>query len=203
MPEVASPVAYGPEQDRWLERWHARLMPLSGKSLLEIGCGAGHDSSYLCHLGFAVTGIDLDQKQILAARQRCPLVQFEACDLRDYLRGGAWQADVIVASLSLHYFDWAETLELFQIIRAKLPQHGLFLLRLNSTQDHHYGAHGHPPIEDHYHSVDGQAKRFFDRQDIERLMGAAWQLHHVEERVVHRYSSPKTLWEICATPLVA
>ncbi len=201
MQATASPISFGPEHDRWLERWHTQLAKIPGKKLLEIGCGAGHDSEYLCQLGFTVTGIDLDPEQILRAQRLCPPAHFEARDLRDYLRHETWQADIVVASLSLHYFDWVETLELFQIIRTQLPHYGLFLLRLNSTKDHHYGAQGHPPIEDHYYSVDGQAKRFFDRQDIERLMGAEWQLLHVEERVVDRYSSPKTLWEICATPL--
>ncbi len=202
MSVAPSAIPYGPEQDRWLERWQALLASRRGQRLLEIGCGAGHDSAYLSQLGFIVNAIDLDQAQIFAARQRCPQAQFEACDLHDYLRNSIWLADVVVASLSLHYFDWRETVEIFQIIRQRLGTEGVFLLRLNSTNDHHYGAQGHPSIDHHYYSVDGQLKRFFDLPDIETLMGKAWQIKSAEERVVHRYSSPKTIWEIFAMPKI-
>lgn len=200
MQAVTAPILYGPEHDRWLERWHALLEALPSKKLIEIGCGAGHDSAYLSQLGFEVHGIDMDREQVRAAQQRCPQAQFVACDLRDYLRTAAWQADVVVASLSLHYFDWQETIELFNIIHKRLAPNAVFLLRLNSTNDQHYGAQGHPLIDHHYYTVDGQPKRFFDLHDIEQLMGNAWQLKNVEERVINRYSSPKTAWEIFATP---
>jgi len=104
----------------------------------------------------------------------------------------------VVASLVLHYFPWRETLDLVERIRAALVPGGMLLCRVNSTNDVHFGAVGHPLIEENYHSVDGQPKRFFSRASVLALFAQGWAVQHVEEKVVHRYAQPKWLWEVVA-----
>ena len=72
---------------------------------------------------------------------------------------------------------------------------GILLCRLNSTNDHHFGASGHPRIDDDYYLVDGAPKRFFDRATTVRLFAHGWCTLSLEERVIDRYDHPKWVWE--------
>lgn len=112
---------------------------------------------------------------------------------------GSAPVGLIVASLSLHYFPWAETVALAQQVRTRLCPGGLLLCRLNSTQDHHYGASGHPPVgssEDNYFLVDGSPKRFFDQVAVMRLFATGWRVISMEHQFIDRYEHPKGAWEV-------
>jgi hypothetical protein len=66
---------------------------------------------------------------------------------------------------------------------------------VNSTRDHEYGASGHPKLAENFYLVDGSPKRFFDRSTLTALFGTGWHMLHLEERVIHRYERPKSIWE--------
>ena len=108
----------------------------------------------------------------------------------------ACSVGVVVASLSLHYFAWLDTLALVDRVRDTLSSRGVLLSRLNSTNDHNYGASGHPRIAENFYSVDGELKRFFDRESLNSLFADGWRPLIVEETVIHRYDQPKFVWEM-------
>jgi SAM-dependent methyltransferase len=165
----------------------------NGLPILELGCGGGRDSEVLVEAGHQVVGIDLSEKAVANARARAPTGTFRRQDIRE-----PWpveRAGVVIASLSLHYFPWPETEALVSRIRETLTVNGVLLCRLNSTDDHHYGASGHPEIEANYYRVDGEPKRFFDRAAVERLFSNGWRVLSNEEGVIARYDHPKTVWE--------
>ena len=60
---------------------------------------------------------------------------------------------------------------------------------------HHFGASGHPRIDDDYYMVDGEPKRFFDRAATERLFARGWRTLSLEEGMIDRYECPKWVWE--------
>ena len=72
---------------------------------------------------------------------------------------------------------------------------GILVSRLNSTEDHNYGASGHPEIEKQYYLVDGKPKRFFDRAAVDALFGVGWTRLSVEHGYTTKYNEPKALWE--------
>lgn len=186
-------------EDPWLARW----LPLvaaraAAHPVLELGCGSGIDTETLARAGHDVIALDLSPAAIAAARERVPSCTFHCQDLRAPFPVAAGAVNVVVASLSLHYFPWDETLALAGRIRATLALTGLLLCRLNSTNDRHYGAHGHAAIERNYYLVDGEPKRFFDRADVERLFATGWRVLHQEETVFRRYALPKAAWEVIA-----
>ena len=182
-------------KDGWLARW----LPLIGERaaglpILELGCGGGRDSEVLVTAGHKVVGIDLSAKAISNARTRAPSAEFHCQDIQS-----PWpmtSAGVVLASLSLHYFSWPETTLLAERIRQVLRRDGVLLCRLNSTNDHHFGASGHPPIADNYYLVDGEPKRFFDRAAADRLFASGWSTLGVEEKTIDRYDQPKAVWEV-------
>ena len=104
------------------------------------------------------------------------------------------RAGVVIASLSLHYFPWPETEALIERIRQLLVPSGVLLCRLNSTNDHHFGASGHPRIDDDYYLVDGEPKRFFDRATPSAVRPRLATLS-LEEGVIDGYDHPKSVWE--------
>jgi SAM-dependent methyltransferase len=182
-------------RDPWLVPW----LPLIAERvrelpILELGCGGGRDTEVLVAAGHRVVGLDLSGAALERARQRAPAAQFHCGDIRS-----AWpleQAGVIVASLSLHYFAWDETIGLVERIRRVLVPGGVLLCRLNSTEDHHFGASGRPAIGENYYLVDGEPKRFFDRAAVDCLFAQVWRVLAREERVIDRYDHPKSVWEI-------
>jgi len=187
----------GVDDDRWLEPWLELIAARVGeRPLLELGCGDGRDSAALAAAGHRVVGIDASASAIAAAAARAPSCEFHCQDIRAPFPQRCARVNVVLASLSLHYFSWLETVTLVERIRAALEPAGVLLCRVNATDDVNYGAIGHPEIERHYYLVRGQPKRFFDRADVERLFGAGWNRLHVEHRTVQRYVQPKALWEI-------
>lgn len=180
--------------DPWLERWLSLLAErAAGAPILELGCGSGQDTAVLAAAGHRVVGLDLSPERIAKARERVPAAEFYCQDLRAPFPLA--EAGAVLASLSLHYFPWDETMALAARIRAVLRPRAPLLCRLNSTNDRHYGATGHPEIAPHFYDVDGERKRFFDRADVERLFGAGWRFLALEETEVRRYELPKCCWE--------
>jgi SAM-dependent methyltransferase len=182
-------------KDPWLARWLKLIGErAAGLSVLELGCGGGRDSAVLAAAGHRVVGVDLSAEAVERARQRVPSAEFHCQDISAPFPLA--RAGVVVASLSLHYFPWPETEALVERIRHLLVPSGILLCRLNSTNDHHFGASGHPRIDDDYYLVDGEPKRFFDRAAIDRLFSPGWRMQSVEERTIDRYDLPKAAWEV-------
>lgn len=184
--------------DPWLERWLPLVAEHAGaQSILELGCGSGRDTAVLAAAGLRVAGIDVSAEAIEEARARVPSAQLLCQDIREPFPLAAGTVGVAVASLSLHYFDWPETMAMVERIRRQLRPGGLLLCRLNSTHDYHHGASREAdPVADNFYLVDGIPKRFFDRAAIDRLFATGWRMLSVEEQVVERYAQPKTLWEV-------
>jgi SAM-dependent methyltransferase len=198
---VTLPATEGSPGDPWLDRW----LPLiqhhaASRPILELGCGGGRDSATLAAAGHRVIGIDRSAKAIEKARHRVPTGMFHCQDLRAPFPVGNASAGVVIASLSLHYFPWAESEGLVRRVRQTLTPDGVLLCRLNSTNDRHFGAVGHSPIEANYYDVDGEPKRFFDRAAVECLFRDGWRAIEISEWLIDRYEQPKYAWEAILEP---
>lgn len=184
-------------RDDWLERW----LPLAvaragGAPVLEIGCGHGDDTATLAAAGLRVLAFDLSRVAVGIAKVRVPSATIECRDVRDRFPEEVHGLGVVVASLSLHYFAWAETLALAQRVRAALRPGGVLMCRLNSTEDKNFGARGHSEIEPNYFLVDGAPKRFFDEASVRSLFATGWRIVSLEYFTTRKYLKPKALWEV-------
>lgn len=190
------------QHDPWLEPWLPLLRAAAGDApVLELGCGPGADTASLLAAGLSVRALDLDAEAVAEARRHAPGADIHGQDLEQPWPGeapGAYGA--VLASLSLHYFPWDRTEALVQRVRSVLRPGGLFLCRLNSTEDHHFGARGHAEIEWHYYRVNGAAKRFFDEADVDRLFARGWHMVGKAHRLTPKYGLPKALWELALRP---
>ncbi|MBS0428571.1 MAG: class I SAM-dependent methyltransferase [Proteobacteria bacterium] len=199
----------GDGPDDWLPRWlpllKASAADAAGAPVLELGCGPGRDTAMLVGAGLSVVALELSTARLDEARQRVPAgASFHTQDIRAPfpLDASSGRAGAVLASLSLHYFDWPEKLRLVARIRQTLQPGGLLVCRLNSVHDLHHGAQAGTPIDAAdplFVHVDGWDKRFFDRPQVEALFARGWHWHHLEERTVMRYRLPKVLWEAVLT----
>jgi len=181
--------------DPWLKRWSSLLVSARGGSLLELGCGAGRDTLYLTGLGLKVTAGDYSQEARDLCRRAAPLADIRLIDLRGPLPFSDGSFPVVLASLCLHFFPWSMTVSIMAEIRRCLSPGGLLLLRVNSFRDIHHGNEVLREIEPGLYQMNGQLKRFFDHDALERLLGTGWHILGFEELKVERYGASKFLWE--------
>jgi SAM-dependent methyltransferase len=181
--------------DRWLERWREILESSRNGTVLELGCGGGRDTRFLVDLGLDVIAGDYSTEALELCRKRVPEADARLIDLRDPLPFPDENFRAIVASLCLHFFDWPHTMAIMAEVRRCLKPGGFLLMRVNSTRDIHHEAVDHEEIEPNFFLVNGQLKRFFDREAVERMIGTDWKIHCLEEITVDRYGVPKVLWE--------
>lgn len=183
--------------DPWLNRWMPLVVERSGHApLLEIGCGYGDDTLTLKKAGLDVIAFDLSPVCVAAAKLRAPGARIECRDTRDPFPESAMQIGVVVASLSLHYFPWVQTASIVQRIWECLRPGGILLCRLNSTEDHNFGAGSGTQIEENFYVENNQKKRFFDKTALERLFVQGWHQLSIEHMTSRKYLKQKALWEV-------
>ena len=99
----------------------ALLGEVSGKRVLEVGCGSGPLTEWLVHQGAAVVAFDVSAAMLEIARARVGhRAELHHHDLAEPLRFlGDASVDVVVASLVFHYLrDWEAPLrELHRVLR--------------------------------------------------------------------------------------
>ena len=191
----------GPEHDRWMERWLPLIREAAGGGpLLELGCDTGGDTAWLLQQGLPAVATDIALEALKACAAAAPRALQVQHDLRRPLPFADAQFGIVVASLCLHYFDWATTAAAVGEIRRCLRPGGVLLCRVNSTRDTHHGAGQGEEIEPHYYRTDARYagyKRFFDAADLDRLFQPAhWAQVHRQETESHRYALPKVAWEL-------
>jgi SAM-dependent methyltransferase len=85
---------------------HARLIAPAATvgSILELGCGEGHQSEHLARLCDRLTGLDVSARAVARARARVPSATFVSGDLlAQPWVGEAGRFDVVTAFEVLHY----------------------------------------------------------------------------------------------------
>ncbi len=147
--------------------------------MLDVACGDGRTARYLAELGFShLVLADLSDEALRLCRQVVPsatVLQLPTCTGPPPFADSRFS--LIIASLCLHYFPWSLTQQMVREIHRCLRAGGHLLVRLNSTRDINHGAAGHTEIEPNFYLVDGEPKRFFDRESVERLFASGWRIH--------------------------
>ncbi|HLO15094.1 MAG TPA: class I SAM-dependent methyltransferase [Anaerolineales bacterium] len=186
------------KNDPWLEKWLALIRQRSADgSILELGCGSGWDTRDLLSTGMTVIAADIAGENLVECAKSVPRANLLQMDNSKPFPFADHSAAVIVASLSLHYFSWAVTLQISSELKRCIRNGGVLLTRFNSVNDRHHGAASTSEIEPNFYNVGARTKRFFDENSV-RLFLQGWDIQFLEENVIYRYEKPKYVWEAMA-----
>lgn len=184
-----------PKYDLWLDKYADILEQSKDTPIIDLGCGLGSDSLYLLERGYKVISCDVSDVALERVKVNVSGSQTMLVDMLEGLPFHDLTAKVIVADLSLHYFCWKDTVKIIGEIKRVLVSGGYLFCRVNSTKDINHGAGQGNVIEENYYATEGNMKRFFDREQIEKLFDE-WECRHIDEHQMNRYKLPKILWEI-------
>lgn len=159
--------------------WH-QLKPLipelSGKCVLDLGCGYGWHCRYASQQGAErILGIDLSSKMIEEARQRNSgrNITYHVCGIEEYeYPENTW--DCVISNLALHYIENLDSI--FQKVYNTLKSRGIFLFNIEHPvftagveQEWIYGKDGTPrywPVDDYF--IPGKRSTHFLGCNVEK-----------------------------------
>ena len=111
--------------------WLAASQPLARCRVLEIGCGTGASTVALAEQGCDIVGVDVNQDNLLAAKERCRIYGLEAkfscanaTDLHKHFPTGAF--DLIIFFATLEHLTYAERISAMRSTWAMLQPGGLW-----------------------------------------------------------------------------
>lgn len=178
--------------DNWLDNYKDVLEKCKTK-ILDLGCGKGYDSLYLTEKGFEVIASDYSEVAIENINQNIKNIETKLLDISKTLPFEDNSFDVIIANLSLHYFDEKTTKSVMKEIKRILSPKGVLLARVNSTKDINNGAGQGEKIEDNFYFVEGYNKRFFTIEDAEKFFSIIGQVQVTEKEVIRNKKIKKVI----------
>ena len=98
------------------------LGDISGKSVLDAGCGTGTLAAEAARRGASVLGVDADENMLKTARENYPQLTFERCKLEEFKRDCAF--DCVYSNAVLHWI--ADQEKVAENIYACLKDCGMF-----------------------------------------------------------------------------
>ena len=186
------------DKDPWLDKWIPTLKQKSASGfILELGCGWGWDTLELQNTGCKIIAADLSTENLSATKSTVPHADVIQLNHSQTLPFANHSIDVIIASLSLHYFTWTVTMQTASELKRCLKTDGILLARFNSTDDVNYGAGSGVEVEPNYYQIGSRTKRFFNEASLRTFL-QGWDIQYLEENIIHRFGKPKSVWEILA-----
>lgn len=180
--------------DNWLDDYKDVLNKCKTK-VLDLGCGVGNDSLYLTEKGFDVIACDYSDIAIEKINKEFNNVETKIVDISKRLPFEDNSFDLIIADLSLHYFDENTTKNIMREIKRILTPNSYLIARVNSVEDINHGAGQGKKLEENFYYVEGYNKRFFTIQDAVKFFSIIGDTK-VKEADMLRYSKPKKVFEI-------
>ncbi len=149
-----------PHATRYVEARQATLQKflpdlkeaLSLRTAVDVGCGAGYFSTFLCEMGFQVVALDARQENIEEAARRHPGIEFHTVDLEDSAIQKLGRFDLVFCFGLLYHLE--NPLRAFRHLFALTNQ--LLLLESMAIPGERpiLYLHDEPPLEDQsLHSV--------------------------------------------------
>ena len=180
--------------DNWLNDYKY-VLDNCKTEVLDLGCGVGNDTLYLTEQGFKVIACDYSEVALNHLKEQIKDVKTMQIDISQPLPFKENTFDLIIADLSLHYFDEKTTIEIMKEIKKILKPNGHLLARVNSIKDINHGAGQGKQLEKNYYFVEGYNKRFFSIEDAKKIFSYIGK-PKIKEADMLRYTSPKKVIEI-------
>lgn len=186
--------------DLWLDTYKDILDKFKGNPIIDLGCGAGGNSLYLMERGYKVIACDYSEDALSIVNKYLPEIETMKIDISRTLPFKDESIEVMIADLSLHYFNKETTKNIVKEIKRVLKANGYLIGRVNSVNDINYGAGNGEKIEENFYLTQCGYKRFFNRKDIEYYFGE-FEIEHCHKELIMKYGDEKRAWEFVAIKL--
>lgn len=188
-----------PVYDNWLDDHKELLNKYKDTEILDLGCGIGADTLYLIERGFHVLSCDFSDEALKSIQKNIAGSKTKYLDMFDKFPFENESYSVIIADLSLHYFDHETTTHIMKEIKRILKKDGILFSRVVSVNDVNFGAGVGEQLEKNFYFEGDYTKRFFDEEDVENYFGIIGTLESFETSMTRNeeeYSKPKVLYQI-------
>ncbi|MEK3716245.1 class I SAM-dependent methyltransferase [Paenibacillus sp. FSL R7-0333] len=175
--------------DYWLDKYEGNLRNCN-KPIIDLGCGTGNNTLYLLERNYEVISCDFSEVALNSLKSHIPYATIKHFDMRDGIPFNDRSVEIVIADLSLHYFDEQTTFEILQDLNRILEDNGLLLCRLNSTKNI-------PNLNVFYLQSDGLQRRYFNEEHINYFFNnVSWEIIFRSEYIMKRYATDKVVWEL-------
>ena len=190
-----------PVYDLWLDEYKDILRNNKTNEILDLGCGIGADTLYLIERGYNVLSCDFSNEALKSIQDNIPNSKTLYLNMMKKfpIKDNAYS--LVIADLSLHYFDNDTTIHIMKEIKRILKEEGILLARVASVNDFNFGAGVGEQLEKNYYFEGDYTKRFFDSEDINKYFGIIGKVEAEETQMTRNedeYLKPKMLYKIKA-----
>lgn len=188
-----------PVYDNWLDDYTDILTENKDTEILDLGCGIGADTLYLIERGFNVLSCDFSNEALKSIRENISNSKTKYLDMLERFPFNDESYSLIIADLSLHYFDNATTIHIMSEIKRVLKNNGILLARVASIDDFNFGAGVGEQLEKNFYFEGDYTKRFFDQTDVNKYFGIIGEVESSETSMIRNeeeYSKPKMLYRV-------
>lgn len=188
-----------PVYDLWLDEYKDILENNKDNEILDLGCGIGADTLYLIERGYNVLSCDFSNEALKSIQNNIPNSKTLYLDMMQKFPVEDNTYSLIIADLSLHYFDNETTMHIMREIKRILKDNGILLSRVASVNDFNFGAGVGEELEKNYYFEGDYTKRFFDFEDVNKYFGLIGSVEAEETQMIRNedeYSKPKILYKI-------
>ena len=176
--------------DPWLND-HRDLLH-AGDLVLDLGSGTGEDSADLISMGLAVVAFDHSMYRLRHLREVAPGARIVRGDMRKRLPFSDGYFRTVVASLSLHYFDWRTSKAIVSEVGRVLQPGGWLICRVNRVGDVRFEYGRGREVEPEFFEVrPGHFKRFFSEDTLRTLLEPTFGVDSIVPRVSTRWGEEK------------
>lgn len=188
-----------PVYDLWLDEYKNILQENKDNEILDLGCGIGADTLYLLERGYNVLSCDFSVEALKSIENNIPNSKTFYLDMMKKFPIDDKKYSLIIADLSLHYFNNETTIHIMKEIKRILKDGGVLLARVASVNDFNFGAGQGEKRENNYYFEGDYTKRFFDLEDVNKYFSIIGDVEAKETQMTRdeeEYSKPKVLYTI-------
>lgn len=181
-------------EDIWINKYSDIFNKIPKGKALDLGCGLGQYTKFMLDNGFEVTSADISIEALNKLKESLPETETIQLDMSEKLPFEDNQFELIIANLSIHYFDEKTTKQLISEIKRILKPGGYFIGSVNSSKCIEFIKDHIVKIEDNYYSEPGRNIRLWNKEQFEEFF-KDFERVVLEEVRITRWNRPKDMWE--------
>lgn len=181
--------------DIWIQKYSDIFNKIPKGKALDLGCGLGQYTKFMMDNNFDVTSADISIEVLNKLKQNLPNANTMQLDMSQKLPFEESEFQLVIANLSIHYFDEKTTEQLIDEIKRILKPGGYFIGSVNSSKCFEFIKNPIEEIEENYYSEgNGRNVRLWDKKQFD-IFFKEFEPVVLEEVRITRWNRPKDMWE--------